>query len=556
MSFPSRNVLFGESPTLNSRRTYEKVQDELLDNETPDITPPSGLSGFFFSFMYEDEDLEESSDDILYRSTVESTTNIWNPLNAALFLSLMLSAVASAVPVTIVATMSDDLFDSSYNNQEGGGGEGLVPLSFAPRAAAAAVLGTSFGKFLNGPVVDVFGARRTAVLYNILLAVSLLGLAACRTVDAAAWACFLVEFCYSVQWPCCIVTLATHYRGSSSGMYEGGIYVTSLAARLGSLLGIPCSSLLMRWTHWRLVAVVGAWVALVASSVTFLFVTDSVEKVNEPQNPIDPVQLKKWFPESFRSSSRQVSLHSLCSMVYFVFKTNVLPSLRHVLRSGTFWLVAFAHTGSAMLGTCTRILGTYLFDTSMGTLSENRAAGLAVFFPLGTVLGLIVAGNMFAAQQERERKWLVSRLYMLSISACYLLALLAIPALRNMLHAPALVTTFQVMAISTAGFGIAVQFYHIPSLVGATFGADKGLFSAYTDGVAYGLASLVWRIVARAVSHGNSAQTGGGWAYGWAAVALLLVLSALLMVEFMEHFFCRRSRHAGGNNRYETIIFA
>jgi hypothetical protein len=55
-----------------------------------------------------------------------------------------------------------------------------------------------------------------------------------------------------------------------------------------------------------------------------------------------------------------------------------------------------------------------------------------------------------------------------------------------MINAPSLVTTFQIMAVVAAGFGIAVQFYHVPSLVGATFGADKGLFSAYTDGVAYG----------------------------------------------------------------------
>jgi MFS family permease len=552
MSFPSRNVLFGESSTLNARRTYEKVQDDIDDEITVathvDSTPPSGLSGFFFGFMYEEEDFEDS-DDILYRSTVEPTTNIWNPLNAAIFLALTLSTAATAVPVTLAATMSDDLFDTSNNNFQ----DGSAP-AFAPRAAAAAVLGTSIGKLLNGPIVDILGSRRTSFIYNILLSVSLIALAFSRTVDGAAWACFLVEFCYSVQWPCVIVTLATHYRGSSSGMYEGGIYVTSLATRLGSLLGIPGSSLLLRSTHWRLVCVVGAWVSLVASSVTYLFVPDSLERKNDPQNPIDPLQLKKWFPDSFRSS-RQVSLRSLFGMAYFVFRTNVLPSLRHVLRSGTFWIVAFAHTGASMLRTSERILGTYLTDTSMGTLSENRAAGLAVFFSLGTVLGLVVAGNIFAAHQERERKWLVSRLYMLSIGACYLLALLAVPWLRRMINAPSLVTTFQIMAVVAAGFGIAVQFYHIPSLVGATFGADKGLFSAYTDGVAYGLASLVWRIVGNAVSHGNA--QGGGWAYGWAAVALLLVLSALLMVEFMEHYFCRnRHGHGGSTSRYETIIFA
>jgi MFS family permease len=106
------------------------------------------------------------------------------------------------------------------------------------------------------------------------------------------------------------------------------------------------------------------------------------------------------------------------------------------------------------------------------------------------------------------------------------------------------------VAVALAGFGVAVQFYHIPSLVGATFGCDKGLFAAYTDGVAYGLASLVWGIIADSLRNGTT--DGSGWAYGWAAVALLLILSAILMVEFMEHYFCRR-RHEGS---YETIIFS
>jgi MFS family permease len=543
MPFPSTSILFGES-TLNARRNYHPVDEDNQDDETHVSSPPTGLYGYIFGFLYE-EDLEEP-DDILYRSTVQNSTHIWNPLNAALFLSLVLSTAATAVPVTLVAAMSNDLLDSVQ--QDGG-----PYIAFAPRAAAAAVLGTSVGKFINGPVGDIYGARRTSVLYNVLLAVALVGLALCRTVTQASWACWAVEFCYSVQWPCCIVTLATHYRGSSSGMYEGGIYVTSLAARLGSLLGIPLCSLLLRQTHWRFVAVLGAWVSLVASSVTYLFVSDSVEMTDDPQNPIDPVQLKKWFPESFQQqqrSSRPVSLRSMWGIVYFVFRTNLVPSLRHVLKSGTFWIVALAHTGSSMVRTSERILSSYLSDTSLGTLSENRAAGLAVFLSLGTVLGLVVAGNLFASKQERQRKWLVSRLYMVTICACYLLALLAIPSFRKFLNAPSLVTTFQVMAACTAGFGIAVQFYHIPSLVGATFGTDKGMYSAYTDGVAYGLASLVWRIVGSAVSHGNA--DGGGWAYGWAAVALLLILSAILMVEFMEHYFCR-SRLGGS---YETIIFA
>ena len=118
-----------------------------------------------------------------------------------------------------------------------------------------------------------------------------------------------------------------------------------------------------------------------------------------------------------------------------------------------------------------RILGTYLYDTSSSTtsssngeesnihsLSQNRASGLAAFLSLGTVAGLVLAGGVFASGQERERKWLVSRLYMATIVACYFLALIAIPSVRYTLPlAPAAVASLQILAISVAGFGIAVQ---------------------------------------------------------------------------------------------------
>jgi len=39
------------------------------------------------------------------------------------------------------------------------------------------------------------------------------------------------------------------------------------------------------------------------------------------------------------------------------------------------------------------------------------------------------------------------------------------------------------------------------------------------------------------VEEGNA--TGSGWAYGWAAVALLVIFCGILMVEFMEHYFVR-----------------
>ena len=150
-----------------------------------------------------------------------------------------------------------------------------------------------------------------------------------------------------------------------------------------------------------------------------------------------------------------------------------------------------------------------------------------------------MGGDKFTqmAHAPRSRKAMVVRSYGFAVLMCYALSVLAAPKVRSLLSSTGLVTALQVTAAFAMGAGVAVQFYQIPAIVGATFGSNKGLYAAYTDGVSYSVGALVWRVVAGAVEEGDA--QGGGWAYGWAAVALLVVLCGLLMVEFMEHYFVR-----------------
>ena len=523
------SLLFGQQDLH-----WEKQQ------RSPTITEngrPTGLIGFFFGFLYEESC---PTDDI---GSAEAQVEIWNRLNWDLFLAYTLTTAATAVPITLIPAAAMNL-SSDYTS------------AFASRATAFAVMGTACGKLLNGSAGDVFGARRVSCVYALLLSLSLLLLALSRNESCAVWACFAVQFCQSVQWPCIIVILAGHYnrQGINKGMYEGGIYVTSLASRLGSLLAIPLTSLLLRRTSWRVVAQCGALVSLTGAIVMFLFVSDSPMKRDDPQNPIKESVLQDFSRQCRSARSGFRIAVSLTNLIRSVFITNLVPALKAVLKSGTFWIVAIAHTGSSMVRTSELVLSTYFRDTSFGTLSEDRAGGLVVFLSFGTILGLAIGGSIFSRRNATQRKRMVVKLYVASIAAAYTLALLAVPRLRIWLGGSGLVLVFQVMATFVMGFGIAVQCYQIPGLVGATFGHNKGLYAAYTDGVAYGLSSGVWRIIGDAVQEGN--PQGGGWAYGWAGVALMLVLCAVLMVEFMEHYFvraCKTSLKQGGG--YETIIF-
>ena len=403
----SARILFGDSifgsptrSTFAESSYFENKQEAKKDDM--DLSRPTGLSGFFFGFMYEEpfnESFDQDDDD---DQAFSSTPPVWNRLNIALFAAYSLTTAATAVPILLLPTIGGEFFFTDNAN------ESAEASAFTSRAASSAVMGTALGKLLLGPIGDVVGARRTSVLFSFLLALSLLGLASAQSSTTVSWACFLVEFNQSVQWPCILVTLASHY-GSNHHAYEDGIYVTSIASRFGSLVGIPvCSWLLRDSLHWRALCCFGAYVATLGCSVSYLFHRDSLAKTNDPQNPLHPKLLHQ-----IRAAKSDVGycIRLAFSVLHSVWATNVFPSLQHVLKSGTFWIVAVAHTGSSMIRTSERILGAYLHDTSMGSLSEQAAASMVFFSSLGTILGLVIVGRLFSERKGRQRKWLVSRLY-------------------------------------------------------------------------------------------------------------------------------------------------
>ncbi len=533
----STSHLFGDSVFVSPKGKPNRNNTTAM---TSDSIKPEGLAGWFFGFMYEDT-YEESFSFAEDDDVDSNTANAWNPLNMAIFASYALTTAATALPILLIPNIGQDFLEDENEKS-----------AFSSRAASSAVLGIACGKFLSGQVGDFLGARRTSFLYSILLAVALLCLALSQSAESAITACFYVEFFQSVQWPCIIVILSTHYHPPNrASQYESAIFSASIAARFGALAVIPVFSALLQKLSWRLACLCGAWIAAIGSSITYLYVKDSPRRTNEPQNPLHPNLLQQISLLDPITDPKRCLVVSV-KVLYSVIMNNVLPSFRHVLKSGTFWVVALAHTGSTMARTAERILGTYFCDTSFGYVTENEAGGLAIYLSLGTVLGLGIAGKLFTQRKERQRKLLVSKLYMVTIVACYSLAILAIPKLRHFVDSPDLVLFFQVVCSLCLGFGISVMYSLIPGLVGSAYGPHRGSYIAYTDGVAFGISSVVWKVVASLVANGN--EEGGGWAYGWAAVALLVVLCAILMVEFMEHYFVRPTRRHSG--AYETMILA
>lgn len=284
--------------------------------------------------------------------------------------------------------------------------------------------------------------------------------------------------------------------------------------------------------------------------VYYFVITDSPGKLHDPQNPfkgslIDMtkynlnVRTYRSAPDGGVLQAFLETSNTFITLAYRIFRCNILPSMRSVLSNGTFWIVALAHSGGLMVCSSVRILGTYFRDTSNGSISGNLAGFINISLSIGVLIGLAVGGRLFSnlSHNARARKKMVSNLYIMTVAMCYSLAFLAIPFVRHILHSVTLVAMLQMMTSFFMGAGVAVQVYCIPAIVGCTFGVNKGIYAAYTDGVASIISSWVWNVVGGAVEEGN--PQGYGWVYGWAGIALLVVLAGLLMVEFVEYYFCR-----------------
>ena len=217
-----------------------------------------------------------SKNDRKSRTTIFNESH-WNWLNTALCLGYGFTTAANTVPVALIPTIAIEvLFPDD--------GDEVAASNFVSTVATYAVLATAFGKFLNGSLGDIFGARRVACYFSLLHTFSLLILSLSTNRWSIIFCCIAAEYYQSVQWPCVTVILAAHYgngilgdenasensnndrsKNTSDGRYEKGIYIASLGSRAGALFANLSTTLLLRYCGfgWRSVARLASFVSYI-----------------------------------------------------------------------------------------------------------------------------------------------------------------------------------------------------------------------------------------------------------------------------------------------------
>mmetsp|Transcript_10231 Transcript_10231/g.23321 ORF Transcript_10231/g.23321 Transcript_10231/m.23321 type:complete len:205 (+) Transcript_10231:154-768(+) len=160
----------------------------------------------------------------------QSHKHDWS-LNATLFIGLTLLSGASTTPVALVPSVAVSLTDSEWDFSpyysiellevfdETGTKKQWVPFRirknrernntrqdyssssvFASHLTAIVTLVTAAGKFINGVLVDIVGARRILLLYSGGISLSLWMLGRCNTTHGVIAFSALIEFFVSAVW--------------------------------------------------------------------------------------------------------------------------------------------------------------------------------------------------------------------------------------------------------------------------------------------------------------------------------------------------------------------
>lgn len=455
----------------------------------------------------------------------ESTTKL--KIHHILFISYAFHTASTTIPILLSPAIAKEYYSSNNNNNQ-------VSI-FVSQIVSNAVLGTSIGKFINGPICDLFGSRRISILYSTLWIITVFMISFTYNKKYILLGCTLMEFFSSVQWPCYVNILAQHYfREANNNMYEYSIYSTSLGSRLGGLICLSGFYVLGgNDIDWRItLRRYSCLSSFIATSIVATWAWDSPLNIHDPINKV----------ETRQSLSKR-------EYIKCILKDHFFPSFYRIITSGVFWVVSIAHIGSSMIKSSERIIGMYYYDTSSQKGGSEEYSAMVIFLSLGFFFGLAVLGNKFTCATIAQRKQYILRWYGITIICCYALSLLGVYHIRVMLGqiSDRVVLWLQLLITFLMGSCIAVQYYTIPAIVATVFGKERGMYASYTDGVACAVTSLVWKGVGTMVQRGNPQISG--WSYGWAAVAIVMIVSALIMMEFLDYYFC-----FGRNNNVKREI--
>jgi hypothetical protein len=431
-------------------------------------------------------------------ATATATAVIEKPwlqtIDGIVFVSYLCNVMALSLPVLLCPIAAAERVGSAST---------MKIASMVAGISSVATLGGATGKFVNGFICQAMGCYSTSQLYfyGLGLAGMLFSVSTSTTFMGLAYAG--MEFFASVQWAALAVMLSNYYAKSPAKL-AAALTALGLSSTSGQIAAKTLGMTLASSLHWRVVVQIGALTAILGGVL--------IGRAPQPP-PTDST-------DAVSATKTTVSLRSIGA------------SLRSVLGSPLFWMLALAHSMAFVARGTDRILGTF-FEHMVPGMSQALSGGLTLSITLGLVTGLMTGSRKFTQLEatasaggqnvvEAKRRFLAKR-YLFSFLAT--MALTATAHFGPALIASKLVLTGLVSLLSgVMAANIAFQYFQFPAMIAkAKFGNHKPVVISFLDGFGFLLSAPIFAAVGRIVP-------SSGWSSAWGMLAVLFGSASLLML--------------------------
>jgi MFS family permease len=430
-----------------------------------------------------------SKDAVVTTAETKKATSWFQSIDGIVYCSYLCNVMALSLPVLLVPIAATDHVVVS-----GGTTVASAALKMASMVAgisSIATLGGAVGKFTNGFICQAFGSYACSKLYFAGLAVCSLVFSLAGNAQTMGLAYAGMEFFASIQWAALAVMLSNYYSKAPVKL-AAALTALGLSSTSGQIAAKTVGMTLASTLHWRVVAQIGAATALAGGLLI----------ARAPQPDVAPT------PEA------PLSVQSIGA------------SLKAILGSPLFWMLALAHSMAFVARGTDRILGT--FFQHMADLPQAVSGGLTLSITLGLVHGLVTGSKQFTALTDvASKKRFLAKRYAVSVAAA-----LGLTATAH--YGPAFVSSkFLLTAVigmlsGAMASNVAFQYFQFPAMIAKSrFAEHKAIVISFLDGFGFLLSAPIFAATGKIVP-------ALGWSSAWGMLAALFGAGAVLMLSTIQ----------------------
>jgi sugar phosphate permease len=335
---------------------------------------------------------------------------------------------------------------------------GILNQSQVTLTLSCSVLAYTGAKFFSGLLADRFGGRATILTASLVIGSTNLGLA---LVGQSAFPLFLGLWCLnrvgqSAFWPAMTKLMQSWIDPNHYGIYWG---LLSLSSRAGAIAtGIIIGPLLSAYHNWQILFFLPAGVVSVSTVLLYMFLPDRPATVE-----------LRCVDRCTHSYSRILSPDAVEDNTKLEMK--MVPTLKQeVLRIALqprFWFILLGVMCLTPVNEFQSLTALFFKDQTAATSSS--AASLAVVFPLGSALSVLLGGRIrdyLKIGTSENMSGIIFPLFSILCTA-------AATVLYILVTTAADISSVQACGVIFAmGFGEAAPYYILPSLYAVEVGGE------------------------------------------------------------------------------------